>query len=366
MRSLSVGRLSVRAFRNLAEVDVTLGPRLNVVSGENGQGKTNLIEAIYALGTSRSFRTSKLTELIARGAETASVRGEIAEDGDLREQSLGLRKGLRQVRIDGRRPETLAGYAVGTPMVVFHPAALALSSGGGSERRKLLDRLALYLSASHLADLESYAKALRARQRVLEARGESAPDLDAWEDLIATHGAAVSESRENAAGRLLPAAAVAYGKLGPPGVALRGRYVRSAPVLRDGYRDELVGHRRRDRARGSATLGPHRDDLLLELADQPVRGVASQGQHRAVVLALQLAEIDVIGTTRGVRPILLLDDVSSELDEERTSALFASLTTTPSQIVLTTTRRELIDTGGAFAPDARRDFRMLAGEILAD
>jgi DNA replication and repair protein RecF len=366
MRSLAVGRLSVRAFRNLAEVDVALGPRLNVVSGDNGQGKTNLIEALYALGTSRSFRTSKLTELIARGAETASVRGEIVEDGDAREQSLGLRKGLRQVRIDGHRPGTLAAYAVRTPMVVFHPGALALSSGGGSERRKLLDRLSLYLSASALADLESYSKALRARQRVLETRGEAASDLDAWEDLIATHGAAVSDARAHAAARLLPAALTAHAKLGPPGVTLGGRYVRSAPTGRDEYRGELVRLRRRDRARGSATLGPHRDDLHLDLADQPVRGVASQGQHRALVLALQLAEIDVIAATRGVHPILLLDDVSSELDEQRTSSLFAALTAAPSQIVLTTTRRDLIDTAGAFAPDARRDFRMLGGQIRRD
>jgi DNA replication and repair protein RecF len=365
MRPLAVGRLGIRAFRNLADVDVDLGPRLNVVWGDNGQGKTNLLEAVYALATSRSFRTAKLTDLVQSGADTASVRGVVVEDGDVREQSLGLRKGVRLVRVDGKRPETLAAYAVRTPTVVFHPAALALSSGGGSERRKLLDRLSLYLSPASLDDVDSYGRALRARQRVLDMRGETAPDLDAWEDLVAKHGAAVSAAREDAVARLLPAAARAYARIGPPGVTFRGRYERTAPSSLDAYRAELTEVRRRDRARGSATLGPHRDDLVLELGDHPVRGIASQGQHRAVVLALQLAEIDVIAASRDVRPVLLLDDVSSELDEDRTSSLFAALTETPSQIVLTTTRRELIDTQSAFARDARRDFRMLAGQIAA-
>ncbi len=363
MRRLAVGRLSIRDFRNLRSVDVELGPQLNVVSGDNGQGKTNLLEAVYALATSRSFRTSRLVELVTTGAETASVRGEIREDADVREQSLGLRRGLRAVRIDGKRPETLAAYAVRTPTVVFHPAAVALSSGGGSERRRLMDRIALYLAPAVLGDIESYGRALRARQRVLESRGDSAPDLDAWEDLIVRHGLSLGVARAEAVSRLAPAASRAYGRIGAWGATLDVRYERSAPAERDAFVSSLVANRRRDRARGSASVGPHRDDLALRLADAPVRGIASQGQHRAVVLALQLAEIDVVSSARGVHPILLLDDVSSELDPDRTAAFFAALCDAPSQIVLTTTRRELIDTTGNFAVDARRDFRLVSGQI---
>src|SRR5690349_15868081 len=133
MRSLAIESLSVRAFRNLESVDLELGSRFNVLSGDNGQGKTNLLEAVYVLATSRSFRTSRPAELVRTGAETASVRAVVREQDDAREQSVGLGHGVRRVRIDGRRPPTLAAYALRTPVVVFHPGAVALSAGSGSE-----------------------------------------------------------------------------------------------------------------------------------------------------------------------------------------------------------------------------------------
>jgi DNA replication and repair protein RecF len=188
MRSLAVESLSVRGFRNLMGVDLAFGPRFNVVSGDNGQGKTNLLEAVYVLATSRSFRTSKLSELLESSAESASLRARVCEDGQLREQSMGIRAGLRAARIDGKRPTTLAEYAVRTPVVVFHPGMVGLSAGSGADRRKLLDRLALYLWPGSIGDVDGYSRASRARQRVLVVRGEGAPDLDSWEELMVRHG----------------------------------------------------------------------------------------------------------------------------------------------------------------------------------
>src|SRR5579863_2969276 len=141
MPQLAVASLSVRGFRNLQVVDVELAPGFNVVSGDNGQGKTNLLEAVYVLATSKSFRTGRLGELVTETGNTASLRATIRDQEELREQSVGLRPGLRVVRIDGKRPSTLAEYAVRTPIVVFHPAAIALSAGSGRERRRLLDRV---------------------------------------------------------------------------------------------------------------------------------------------------------------------------------------------------------------------------------
>jgi DNA replication and repair protein RecF len=364
MRSLVVESLNIRGFRNLASVDLELGPRLNVLAGENGQGKTNLVEAAYVLATSRSFRTAKLTELVMLGESTASVRGAVREGDERREQSVGLRAGVRAVRIDGRKPSNLAAYALSTPAVVFHPAAVALSAGGGAERRRLLDRIALHLSPASLADGESFRSALWARQRVLDTRGEAAADLDGWEELIVRHGLALSQARQKATVVLAPAAAAAFARIGAPGSWLEVSYERTSPEDPESFRTELAQHRRRDRARRSATVGPHRDDLALSLDGRVARGIASQGQHRGIVLALKLAEIEVVAGTRGVRPILLLDDVSSELDRARTAALFASLRQEESQVLLTTTRPELIDTGELGARD-RRDFRVVGGEITA-
>jgi DNA replication and repair protein RecF len=363
VRPLAIASLSVRAVRNLVSRDLALGPGLNVVSGENGQGKTNLLEAAYLLATSRSFRTAKLTEVVRAGEEAASVRGTVVEDGDAREQSVGFGTGARVVRMEGKRPPTLAAYAVRTPTVVFHPGAVTLSTGGGSERRRLLDRVALYRTPGSLGDVEAYGRALRARQRVLETRGDRAADLDDWETMVVRHGLAVSASREEAAGRLVPAAVQAFARIGAPGLALSATYARSAPRGEDDYRAALAANRVRDRARGSASAGPHRDDLVLALAGTPVRGRASQGQHRAVVLALELAEIDVVAELRDVRPILLLDDVSSELDRARTAALFAALRDAHMQVLLTTTRPELIEIDASWGVEGRRDFTVVEGDV---
>jgi DNA replication and repair protein RecF len=350
MRSLAIGSLSISGFRNLARVDVELGPRFNVVYGDNGQGKTNLLEAVYVLATSRSFRTAKLPELVMAGGDTASLRATVVEDGDAREQTMGLRHGLRAARIDGHRPPTLAEYALRTPVVVFHSGSVALSSGSGAERRKLLDRIALYTAPTSLAELDRYTKALRARQKVLETRGELAADLDGWEDLMVRHGTAMAAARRGAVARLEPAVAAAFERIGPQGVPLSLAFVGGAPENPSAFRDELRRRRTQDRARKSATIGPHRDDLRVSLGDLPMRGMASQGQHRSVVLALDLAEIEVVTQARGVRPVLLLDDVSSELDRARTAALLVALRDQRGQVVLTTTRPELFV--GVSTPDA--------------
>src|ERR1700691_3675457 len=126
MRELAIESLTTRGFRNLGSAEVQFGSRFNVVHGDNGQGKTNLLEAVYVVATSRSFRTSKMADLIGAGGDTASLRARVHEDGEAREQSVGLRAGTRAVRIDGKRPPTLGAYAVRTPVVVFHPGMVSL------------------------------------------------------------------------------------------------------------------------------------------------------------------------------------------------------------------------------------------------
>lgn len=362
-RSLALESLSVRGFRNLTAVDLALGPRFNILSGDNGQGKTNLLEAAYVLATSRSFRTTRLSDLVERGGETASIRAAVREDVELRVQSVAVRPGLRAVRIDGKPPATLAEYAVMTPVVVFHPGALSLSAGSGADRRRLLDRIALYLLPASLADAQGYSRASRARQRALEARGESAVDLDDWEELMVRHGLGLSQARASAAERLGSCAAQAFGRIGPPALGLAARYEGSAPADAEAFRALLARSRPRDRARGWASFGPHRDDLALELGGRPVRGIASQGQHRTVILALELAEAEVIAQARGARPILLLDDVSSELDRQRTSALFSTLREEPGQVILTTTRPELVETMDSFGLEDWVNFAVAGGKI---
>jgi DNA replication and repair protein RecF len=367
MRQLAIVSLAVEGFRNLSSAEIELGPRLNVLQGDNGQGKTNLLEALYVVATSKSFRTSRPVETIAHGRDLASVRARVTEEGIVRQQSIGIRPRVRQVRIDGKRPESLASYAVMTPVVLFHPGSVALAAGPAGERRRLLDRAALYRTPASLGDLTAYSLAMKRRQRVLEVRGEEAPDLAQWEDLVVRHGLAVSDRREAAAAELSPLAEVAHARIGSAEVVLTARYLRSAPHDAETYRAMLgePSRRRQDRARRSAGIGPHRDDLALELNGRPVRRVGSQGQQRAVVLALVMAEMSLIDRARGVRPLLLLDDVSSELDRARTAALLSAVAAQPGQVVLTTTRPALVETLGVFALEDRRDFRVVAGQVQA-
>jgi DNA replication and repair protein RecF len=359
VRPVGIASLAIRSFRNLEALDVAPNARFNVVAGDNGQGKTNLLEAIYVLATSRSFRATKPGDVVQHGQTIASVRAVVREEAEAREQSVGLKVGARLARVDGKKAASLASYALRTPVVVFHPGEISLSMGGGAERRRLLDRLALYLQASSLDDLERYQRAMRARQRALDLRGTSASDLEQWEELMVRHGRAIMDVRTEASGQLVDAMISAFAQIAAPGLALAVRYAPSAPREDSDYRRALATSRASDLRRGGAGIGPHRDDLALEIGGRPARGVASQGQHRAAVLALKAAEVHVIGSTRGSRPILLLDDVSSELDRARTEALFVFLRAQRGQVFLTTTRPELIEIAG----DERSDFRMDKGRI---
>jgi DNA replication and repair protein RecF len=361
MRPLVIESIQARDFRNLARVDTRFGERFNVVSGDNGQGKTNLLEALYVVCTSKSFRGGKPGDLVAFDAELASVRAQVVEDGERRVQSVGLKSGARLVKIDDKRPASLAAFAVRSPIVVFHPGEIALSMGGSAERRRLLDRTALYLAPGSMAAQDSYTRAVKARQRTLELRGTTAPELADWESLCVRHGLEVMGYRGQSAERLATSAVAAFARIGAPELSLHVAYAPSAPSDEVAYRESLSRGRASDARRGSAGIGPHRDDLALALDGHAVRGVASQGQHRAVTLSLKSAEIDVVGTARGVRPILLLDDVSSELDRARTAALFAFLREQRGQVFLTTTRPELIDTWAD--GDSRRDFVVSSGSL---
>jgi DNA replication and repair protein RecF len=356
--------LAVRQLRNIERADLVSLPRFVVLSGDNGQGKTTVLEAIYLVCTSRSFRTAKPAEAIAHDAAAASVRGTFV-DGDeteTREQVIGLEGAHRKVMLAGKRPNSLVSYAVKSPVVVFHPGELLLSSGPAGRRRTLLDRIALFVDPASSDHLQRFTAASRARQRLLETRGAAAPGLDAFEKLMAVHGAALSRARAEA-GRLIAGELVScFLRITADARPLDASYEPGGP-LDEGPLELLLGQsREKDRRRGSAGAGPHRDDLVLQLGGHDVRLYASQGEHRAITMALKMAELSCIAAARGLQPILLLDDVSSELDVARTARLFDYLRENPGQILLTTTRPELIDTVNLSAGQ-RRDYRLEGGVV---
>jgi len=369
LKRLELERLSVRGLRVLGRVDMEPAPRLNVVWGNNGHGKTSLLEAIYFVATSKSFRTSRIAELVRHGEGATSVKARFVERTDelspiTREQTAAVQGKNVAVRIDGNRPRALAEYATRSPVVVFHPEELGLSSGPAQGRRTLLDRLALFTRPESAETRARYAHALRARQELLKRGGDGADtrELDAFEALCAEHGAALTRARAAAVSALVPELASAFAQIAAPELGLEARYSPGGSPDVETCRAELERGRKRDAFRASAGFGPHRDDLELLLDGHPARVVASQGQHRALTLSLKAAETATIAKERGIEPLLLLDDVSSELDPERTGALFSFLGLHRGQVFLTTTRPELIRAEDIPA-SARRDFRVFRGEL---
>ncbi|HET9934638.1 MAG TPA: DNA replication and repair protein RecF, partial [Polyangiaceae bacterium] len=320
------------------------GPRLNVISGDNGQGKTSLLEALYFVATTRSFRTERLPTLLRHGSEQGVVRAELAEAGRSREQVMVLSPTVRRATIDGKRPARLVEYAQRTPVVAFHPGDLELVAGAASFRRRLLDRVALFIDAAGYEHKSRYERALKERQRALEERGERAAEHEAFEQVAAQEGARYQLARERAAKTLVELVPARFERLAPSALSLDASYVPGGSTDVSVFRRELEQRRTKDRFRRSSSFGPGRDEFELRLDGSPARSHASQGQQRILTLALKLAELDAISEARGAPAVLLLDDVSSELDPARTGAVYEVLRTSAGQVFVTTTRPELFPT----------------------
>jgi len=359
---LLISRLRLKDFRNISELSLEPAPRFNVITGDNGQGKTSLLEAIYALCTSRSFRTDRMKELPRTGSAFARVDAELSEGDRPRTQRLSLSGEGRAMFIDEQRATRLADYATRTPVIVFHPGDLDLTMGGATARRDLLDRVGLFSGPGLLDDRRRYRQAVRERQKVLELRGERAPELEAYETLIAHHGSRLAQSRAAAALELARTTKSGFRRLAAAELRFEMDYRTGGSTDEDEFRTELLARRSGDRRRHVASFGPHKDDLVLSVDGRPARKTASQGQHRILALSLKLGELAAIESARGTRPLLLLDDVSSELDPSRIGAVQSFLRDSQSQVFVTTTRPDLFQTPGAAASE-RRDFRLRAGVL---
>jgi DNA replication and repair protein RecF len=365
MASLAITTLRVRCFRNIRALDVHLNPYLNIFVGDNAQGKTTLLESVYVLATSRSFRTNHLADVISFSTHTAHVSAHMQEADSPREQAIAIVSSRRIPYVDGSRVPRLADYAVLTPAVVFDTSSLNLVAGPGAERRKLLDRLALYATATSYADALAYTRAVAARRRVLETRGTSAPDLDHWEDLIARHGHSWAEARARAAHSLAAAAHDMFASIAPLSHPLRLVFHRGTPEDAAGFRAALSTARDHDRLHRSNRVGRHKDEIHIQLGRLHMRCTASQGERRSAVLAMKLAEIVLLRRARGVTPLLLLDDLSSELDPTRMHAFLSVVRHLHPQVLLTTTRPELIPHRSLWSASDRCDYGVHAGDIRA-
>ena len=358
-----VTRLRLRDFRTYASAEVDLGERLTIVHGPNGAGKTNLLEGLYFGCTGRSCRTSKEREVVRFDAPAARVEVEGCDRDGQHELSVGFQPGeAKRFWVDGAPAERLIDAPHRPLISVFLPDRLELVKGPPALRRAHLDQLVVALWPARAATRRSYSQAL-AQRNALIARvraGASRSALAAWDLELARHGIALRDDRTSAIDLLRERFAVAAAELGLVGaVELRYR-PRTKATTAEELAAELAERVDSDLERGFTTHGPHRDDVALLRDGRELRAYGSQGEQRLALLALLLAERAALQDERGAPPLLLLDDVMSELDADRRARLVERLRV--GQAVVTTT--DLAHVPGAGEEDVVR-LRVQAGRVDA-
>jgi DNA replication and repair protein RecF len=384
--------LAATNFRNLGQVTFTPHPRFNVLHGDNGQGKTNLLEAIYLLATLRSFRTSRTEELVAFSQPSSELRARVEQQRVTRLLGLQLltKPTRKQALVDGKAARS-SEYFGGVNVVLFAPEDLRLPKGPPVGRRRFLDRAIWNTYPAYLDEVRTYDRVLRSRNALLRqgskgyvASEQLAADSGAaamltseellaiYDDKLAVAGAVLFQRRRHYLHELAPQVAATFAEVCRSGLAVDIRYVAGVSSSRQAaaldpatdlaamLREQLLRDRRRDHLRGYTHSGPHADDLALDLDGRPADIHASQGQIRALVLSLKIAEIQYLYRLLQDPPVLLLDDVSSELDPQRNAYLFEFLRTMPSQVFITTTSPTHVQ-----LTEDRNDFRIAAGQIVS-
>jgi DNA replication and repair protein RecF len=347
---------TLRDFRCYESAAASLGDGVTVVSGPNGAGKTNLLEAIYFGCTGRSCRTSNERELLRFGAAAARVEVQVEAEDGAHEFTVGFAPGQpKRMRVDGAPTERLLDLPVRPLISVFLPDRLELIKGPPALRRAHLDQFLSALWPARAATRRAYAQALAQRNaliaRIRGGQGNRS-SLGTWDRQLAQYGLALMEDRAAALAALqAPFTRVgeALGLEGEPSLAYRPRS-RAEDV--DGLAAELAERVESDLQRGYTGHGPHRDEIATLREGRELRAYGSQGQQRLALLALLLAEREVLAEQRGTPPVMLLDDVMSELDRDRREALVSLLRTRSGQSVITTTDLEHVP--GAEEPDVAR------------
>ena len=333
-------RLRLRDFRSYAAADVALGPGLTVVYGANGAGKTNLLEALYFGCTGRSCRTSNEREVVRFDTAVARVEVDLRDDeGAEHALTVGFEPGeAKRMQADGVSVERIDVQS--RPLIcVFLPDRLELVKGPPALRRSHIDQVVAAMWPGRSATRRAYGQALAQRNALLarvRSGRASASSLPAWDAELARHGIALRDDRASAIDVLAPRFGELAEALGLGGGGELRYKPRSKAPDAAALAAELADHTASDLDRGFTGHGPHRDDLGLLRAGRELRAYGSQGEQRLALLALLLAEREALAATRRAVPLMLLDDVMSELDADR-RALLAGMLAGEGQSVITTT-----------------------------
>lgn len=356
---MRLAHLTLRDYRSYARVDTDFSPQINVLIGENAQGKTNLLEAVYVLALARSHRTNNDKELIRFGADFAKITGTVARDTGRNQLELVISKQGKKARFNKIEQPRLSTYVGHFNVVLFAPEDLAIVKGSPANRRRFIDMEFGQMSVKYLQLLSEYRTALRQRNAYLkQLKYHQAKDrvlLDVLSDQLAAAGAEIVTRRASLLQQMATFAAAIHGDITKGREHLAFQYQSQVPEAARGDVEQayaamgelLAKHAARELELGTTLVGPHRDDVAFIVNDKNVANFGSQGQQRTTALAVKLAEIDLMKAQTGEYPVLLLDDVLSELDDDRQTHLLKAIQNKV-QTFLTTTSldgiaREIID-----------------------
>jgi len=330
-------------FRNLKGQKVNLHPRFNLLVGRNGQGKSNFLEAVGYLGTLKSFRSATRSEMIQRGADVCRVSGKFMNGTSDWLASFALAPDGRSQFVDDKKIISPEEYLRWSGVVSFVPEDVSLVSGSPAGRRRALDRAVFQWVDGYSAEYRRFLRVLKNRNALLRSRAGTRQELDSWSSELAKAAAPVVRRRVEILEALEP-----YLKQTGAQLDLDGNLtLQYLPTSRPGATslqeaaaavlESLTKAEGTDRKAGHTTVGPHRDDVVFNLAGNSLARYGSQGQKRSAVLAFKLSVAQVLQESRGSFPLILLDDVASELDETRRKALAKMITDIKAQFVVTTT-----------------------------
>ncbi len=374
-----LNRLRIADFRNHTATDIDCPDGSLLLLGDNGAGKTTVLEAISMLCTSRSFVTKQDRGLIAAGAESFAVEGEFTAATRTRRHvrvQYPSEQQRKRIDVDYAPLDGVSDLIGMFPLVSLSPQHRPITSGGPAERRSFIDFVISQVHHTYLEDLITYRRALRQRNTLLaEADGRLsaiAGVIDAWDHSLADSGVRILRKRADFIAQFMPyfqrSMAGVIGEREIVDLSYSGsiRADLGAGDAVDRYLDELRERRPSDLRRGTTSIGPHRDDLAIMLNGLDVRAQASQGQHKTVLISLKLAEYHYLDEHLDETPILLLDDVFSELDDERLARVLA-LTEGLGQTFITSANMNLLR---AFEPaqSSHHALRIESGSVyrLAD
>lgn len=330
-----IKNIKIKDFRNYNELDLDFNSKVNFILGQNAQGKTNLLESIYITSMGKSFRTSRDTEMIGFGKDFARVYCEISRnDMDGSVEIIIDRAGKKFVKLDGVKIKRASELLKNVYIVIFSPEDLKIVKDEPEKRRKFIDRELCQIKPSYYDSLSNYKKVLLQRNTYLKEETVDPSILDIWDMQLAEYGKRVMRHRSEFIEKLDFISSEIHGKITDGRENLSIKYAPNVDFKDDLY-EILKKSCDNDMRQRTTTRGPHKDDLEFFIDRINVRNFGSQGQQRTCALSLKLAEINIIEDETGEKPVLLLDDVMSELDSMRQKFLIKSLEDI--QLFITTT-----------------------------